>query len=142
LTQIQITTKKVSAGSNVRPRSSVRSDVSLKTCLRLEDKQLRPCPHPWVQSPWPCPWEKVLGHNTEDWRALGRTDTASALGRCKSLPTPKARQGKAIPRTLVNCVHWSILIYYRQFERKTEKVLYISYCRTETCDAGNRSPLS
>jgi len=26
---------------------------------------------------------------------LGRTDTASALGRCKSLPTPTARQGKA-----------------------------------------------
>jgi len=26
---------------------------------------------------------------------LGRIDTASALGRCKSLPTLKARQGKA-----------------------------------------------
>jgi len=26
---------------------------------------------------------------------LGRTDTASALGRCKSLPTPKTRQGRA-----------------------------------------------
>jgi len=25
---------------------------------------------------------------------LGRTDTASALGRCKSLPTPKASQNK------------------------------------------------
>jgi len=34
-----------------------------------------------------------------------------------------------------------LLIYYRQFEHKTEKVLYISYWHTETCDAGNWSPI-
>jgi len=27
-------------------------------------------------------------------RALGRTDTASALGRCRSLPTPEVRYSK------------------------------------------------
>jgi len=33
-------------------------------------------------------------------------------------------------------------MYYRQFEHKTEKMLYISYCHAEAWDAGNWSPLS
>jgi len=52
-------------------------------------------------------------------RALGRTDMASALGRCKSLPTPKARQGKARTSSHFSC----ILPVYCWTNKKSELML-------------------